>query len=114
MLFNIYMKPLGEVIRRCGLRCHQYADDTQLYLSFSSKPGEAVAVLNQCLSTVMDWMRANKLRLNPDKTEVLLAGGSPVLLGDVHPLLDRVALPLMDRVHSWGCSWIQSFHLRHR
>ncbi|KAF7244332.1 hypothetical protein EYD10_09255 [Varanus komodoensis] len=50
LLFNIYMKPLGEVIRRCGLRNHQYADDTQLYLSFSTNPGEAVAVLNRCLA----------------------------------------------------------------
>ncbi|KAF7251190.1 Enteropeptidase [Varanus komodoensis] len=66
------MKPLGEVIRRCGLRNHQYADDTQLYLSFATNPGEAVAVLNQCLAEVMGWMRANKLKLNPDKTEVLL------------------------------------------
>ncbi|KAF7244327.1 UMP-CMP kinase [Varanus komodoensis] len=49
-LLNIYMKPLGEVIRRCGLRNHQYADDTQLYLSFSTNPGEAVAVLNRCLA----------------------------------------------------------------
>ncbi|KAF7254422.1 hypothetical protein EYD10_00127 [Varanus komodoensis] len=65
------MKPLGEVIRRCGLRNHQYADDTQLYLSFSTNPGEAVAVLNRCLAEVMGWMRANKLKLNPDKTEVL-------------------------------------------
>ncbi|KAF7241457.1 hypothetical protein EYD10_11979, partial [Varanus komodoensis] len=38
LLFNIYMKLLGEVIRRCGLRNHQYADDTQLYLSFSTNP----------------------------------------------------------------------------
>ena len=29
MLFNIYMRPLGGVIRRCGASCHQYADDTQ-------------------------------------------------------------------------------------
>ncbi|KAF7239030.1 Potassium voltage-gated channel subfamily H member 6 [Varanus komodoensis] len=50
LLFNIYMKLLGEVIRRCGLRNHQYADDTQLYLSFSTNPGEAVAVRNQCLA----------------------------------------------------------------
>ena len=102
MLFNIYMKPLGEVIWRCALRCHQYADDTQLYLSFSSNPGEAVAVLNQCLSMVMDWMRANKLRLNPDKTEVLLVGGSSVRLGDVHSVLDGVALLLKYRVRSLG------------
>ncbi|KAF7245202.1 Receptor-type tyrosine-protein phosphatase mu [Varanus komodoensis] len=34
--------------------------------------GEAVAVLNQCLAELMGWMRSNKLRLNPDKTEVLL------------------------------------------
>lgn len=30
MLFNIYLKPLGEVIWGFGVRCHQYAADTQL------------------------------------------------------------------------------------
>ena len=31
-------------------------------------------LLNQCLAATMAWMRANELRLNPDKTEMLLVG----------------------------------------
>ncbi|KAF7237674.1 Structural maintenance of chromosomes protein 1B [Varanus komodoensis] len=96
------MKPLGEVIRRCGLRNHQYADDTQLYLSFSTNPGEAVAVLNRCLAEVMEWMRANKLKLNPDKTEVLLVGGSGFGEGGFDLVLNGATLPLRDKVCSLG------------
>ena len=29
MVFNIYTKPLGEIIQSFGVRCHQYMDDTQ-------------------------------------------------------------------------------------
>ncbi|KAF7251068.1 E3 ubiquitin-protein ligase TTC3, partial [Varanus komodoensis] len=44
--------------------------------------GEVVAVLNRCLAEVMGWMRANKLSLNPDKTEVLLVGGAGLQVAD--------------------------------
>ncbi|KAF7239825.1 Ran-binding protein 17 [Varanus komodoensis] len=68
----------------------------------ASNPGEAVAILNWCLAEVMGWMRANKLKLNPDKTEVLLVGDSSSWVGDLGLALDGVALPLKDRVHSLG------------
>ncbi|KAF7246806.1 Chorion-specific transcription factor GCMa, partial [Varanus komodoensis] len=64
--------------------------------------GEAVAVLNRCLVEVMGWMRANKLKLNPDKTEVLLVGGSGFGEGGFDLVLNGVALPLRDKVRSLG------------
>lgn len=42
MLFNTYVKLLGEVIRRADLHCHQYVDDTLLCLRLSSYPREAL------------------------------------------------------------------------
>ena len=54
---------------------HPYADDSQLYVSFSS--GDSAAALKglqSCLASVQSWMSTNKLKLNPDKTELLLIG----------------------------------------
>ncbi|KAF7251650.1 RNA-directed DNA polymerase from mobile element jockey [Varanus komodoensis] len=64
--------------------------------------GEAVAVLNWCLAEVMGWMRANKLKLSPDKTEVLLVGGSGFGEGELNLVLNGVALPLRGKVCSLG------------
>nr|GFC52549.1 hypothetical protein [Tanacetum cinerariifolium] len=102
MLFNIYMKPLGEVIRGFGVGSHQYADDTQLFLSFPPDSKGAVDVLNRCLEAVGSWMGANKLKLNPDKTEVLLVQKSTTQVLDHRPALNGVVLPLKEQVRSLG------------
>lgn len=49
ILFNIYVQQLEEVVRSFEVFCHQYVDDTQLYLSFLSKSEEAVSAVNPCL-----------------------------------------------------------------
>ena len=59
-------------------------------------------MLNSCLDLIMDWMRVNKLKLNPDKMEVLLVGASPDRLEGHFPAMNGVALPLRHRVHSLG------------
>ena len=78
MLFNIYMRLLGEVIRGCGALCYQYADHMQLYIFFLPTTADAVLSLQRCLVSVLQWMQENGLRLNPDKTEVLRVGGPSI------------------------------------
>ena len=75
LLFLIYMLPLGDVIRRHGFLLHIFADDTQIYISIS--PDNIVSsVLNieACVADIHSWMSANFLKLNSDKTEILILG----------------------------------------
>ena len=79
LLFNIYMTPLGVIIRHYGLRFHMYADDTQIYYCF--KPSienysNGGTILSGCISDIRGWMRRNFLKLNDDRTEILLVIGS--------------------------------------
>lgn len=55
---------------------HMYADDTQLYLPFDlSSPvsaHQAVIKLEDCIEDIRKWMSANKLKLNDDKSELII------------------------------------------
>ena len=57
-----------------------YVDDSQLCKSVSSNIEEdqvtAVMQLQNCISELSDWMNRNKLKINKDKTEFLIAGTS--------------------------------------
>ena len=74
--YTMYAKPLGAIIRRYGLCYHFYADDTQLYISFKPKDGAAqtdsLELIERCLTDIERWMRVNMLKLNSEKTEVVL------------------------------------------
>lgn len=63
------------------------SDYTQLYLTLPLDPKVAMESLNQGLVELMDWMRVNKLKLNPDKKEV------PGLAGASHPEELACSLP---------------------
>lgn len=36
LLFNLYMLPLGLIMQKNKIACHNYADNTQLYIALSS------------------------------------------------------------------------------
>ena len=75
LLFTLYTTPLSHLLADSSLQFHFYADDTQIYLSFSStNSDEALAKLTSTLDQVHSWFSANRLVVNPSKTEYLLIG----------------------------------------
>jgi hypothetical protein len=71
--FIAYLRPTFDIAQRHGVSMHQYADDTQLYLTFDlHKQEEALAQMEACVNDIRQWMRQNKLKLNDDKSELLV------------------------------------------
>ena len=75
-LYLLYTSPIGDILRHHNMSFHLYADDTQMFLPFSCNDdlslSDAMKRIECCLSDVNDWMTANKLKLNKDKTEFLM------------------------------------------
>lgn len=76
LLFTLYTTPLSHLIAsNSAVSHHLYADDTQLYTSFSaSNSASGLSALESTISAVSSWMSANFLSLNSSKTEFLLIG----------------------------------------
>jgi hypothetical protein len=93
LLFTLYTTPLSHVISDHSIPHHLYADDSQLYISFESQDS-AISLnnLQLCLASVQRWMTANKLKLNPGKTEFLLIGHEP----QRRKYLSKFPIQLMD------------------
>ena len=76
LCFNLYVAPLSCVIGSFGVRHHQYADDTQMYIAASKLDLKAnIDTLEKCTTAVHQWLLHicvhNGLQLNPSKSEVI-------------------------------------------
>jgi len=74
LLFIIYMLPLGNIIRHHGFKFHCYADDTQLYIHSQCNSPFPTNSISACIDDLNAWMTSNFLKLNTDKTDLLLIG----------------------------------------
>ena len=74
LLYLLYTSPVADIIRRHNLNFHFYADDSQLFLSFkgADRLFDSKLQLEACINDICRWMVFNELKLNQDKTELLV------------------------------------------
>jgi hypothetical protein len=72
LLFCLYTQPLADLLESRGLQHHLYADDSQIYLPIKPREPPLLTNLQLCVQDVQKWMSDNYLKLNSDKTELLV------------------------------------------
>ena len=74
ILFVLYAAPVSDCISKHSLSHESFADDTELYQSASLTEVDGLIVkIQDCIADLKTWMTINKLQLNDDKTEFMLA-----------------------------------------
>ena len=79
LLFVLYSSKLFKIIKRHLPNVHTYADDTQLYLSFSAdsrvEQSAALSAMQNCIADICrQWMPQDRLRLKNYNTEFIIIG----------------------------------------
>lgn len=74
VLFNIYIRSLFDVIKNCGFSTSGYADDNNALQSFALHFQYDLITLQlpELMSQIKNWMNEHFLKLNPDKTEIIV------------------------------------------
>ena len=74
-MYCMYTKPVGYIIQRHGLSHHSYADDTQLYMTMDHSNNnwrDCLSRIQLYVFEIREWMNQNMLKLNDDKTELIV------------------------------------------
>ena len=82
LLFSIYLLGLKKILQRHDIKYHCYADDIQLYISFSPNQVDslhAVRKLESCVEDIRVWMSSHSLKLNDEKSQFLYIGSKAQL-----------------------------------
>ena len=73
MLFTMYIKPLSAIIASHSIIHHSFADVLQLQMSAPpDRISELLHSIQSCIGDVKAWATVNMLKLNDNKTELML------------------------------------------
>lgn len=73
LLYILYTKELERIAKKHKLSINLYADDSQLYVCFTSDNVSDIRLqIESCLHEIKSWMSMNFLKLNEDKTDIIV------------------------------------------
>ena len=72
LLFLIFVNNLPAVVQHCTISL--YADDTSIYVS-NTNPTTVGVLLGEDLKHICDWLECNGLKINVDKTQLMVLCG---------------------------------------
>ena len=101
LLFLIYINDLHKAFKNSLV--HHFADDTNiLYASKNIRTIESV--MNYELKLLVDWLKANKLSLNAEKTELIIFHSPRKVVPHISIKIDNVKLKPCNSVQYLGIS----------
>ena len=71
----MYTNPVSDITQWHRLSHHSNADDTQLYMTMDHSNNnwrDGLARIQLCVSGIREWMKQNMLKMNDDKTELIV------------------------------------------
>ena len=72
ILFTMYTKPLSAIVDSHSIIHHSFVDDLQLQMSAPLDRISELRSIQSCISDFKVWRTANMLKLNDNKTELML------------------------------------------
>ena len=106
ILLTMYIKPLSAIIDSHSIIHHSFADDFQSQMSAPpDKISELHHSIQSCISDVKAWATANMLKLNNNKTELMLVTSKRTK--HLHNLptsitIDNAQIPFKESVKNLG------------
>ena len=110
VFYVYYSKPVGLIIRSHKMEYHCYADDSQLYIVINqANVNETIHRVENCVSDIQTWMERNLLKLNEDKTEIILFSKKSMenLFGNISLSFGGSVIQPVKKVKNLGC-WLDN------
>lgn len=116
LLFSLYTSDMVNSVRFCKI--HMFADDTQLYRSFSAHElRTAVDNMNSDLKLIHKFATQRNLVINASKSQVALFGKDAIckkLKDSIQILLNDQPLSVSDKVKNLGLILDNTFRYKHQ